>query len=235
MNYKDGLSPIIEKHKQKLIDNGWWPWFESFTTTKAFEQLNQRLINDSHKGYNIYPTPDDVFRLFLLLPLNNIKVIIQSQDPYHNPNAAHGIAFSHPTHYEYMQPSLKNIYKELENDGYKVNYQNCNLESWVTQGVFLINSALTVLEGQAGSHSAVWKPITTALFQYIAQQHQQLVVIMWGKHAQSFEPQLNQFYLLQSGHPSPYSSHLFFNHHHFSLTNQKLIEWHQTPIDWHIQ
>ncbi|HSW76889.1 MAG TPA: uracil-DNA glycosylase [Candidatus Saccharimonadales bacterium] len=234
MDYSNGLIPIIESQKQKLTDNGWWPWIETITKMDEFNILNQRLINDCKKGYNIYPSPENVFHVLLLLPLKSIKVIIKSQDPYHNPGSAHGIAFSHPTNYPYIQPSLNNIFKELQTNGYRVLQEHGNLESWVQQGVLLINTSLTVLQNQANSHSAVWKPITLELFKLIARDIEHAVIIMWGNHAKSFSYlyENDKFYCLTSGHPSPYSSHLFFNHMHFKLANAKLITWQLSPIDW---
>ena len=231
MNYKEGLLPIIAHHQDTFIKNGWMPFFDAIQKKPYFDVLNQRIMADSEK-FNLFPSADNVFNAFLLLNIKDLKCVIIGQDPYQVASAAHGLAFSHPDDYPYMQPSLKNIYKELENNGYQVNRMSGNLTPWVHQGVFLINTALTVRESQSNSHGLLWKPIIVKLFKFLAKTVDKMVVIMWGKQAQSYSDLFESYYLLKSGHPSPYSAHLFFNHHHFQYANEKLIEWQMTPIDW---
>lgn len=233
LSYQSGLLPLIFAYKNSFIETGWFDYFKLVINSKKFRILDDKLIKDS-KVCNIYPNYTDVFNAFLYTPFFNLKVILLGQDPYHTKGAAHGLAFSHPNFYTTLQPSLRNIYKELTNQHYKVS-KSGNLEKWADQGVFLINTALTVIEGKAKSHSLIWQFFTTKLFKFINNKKNKLVVLMWGKDAQNYDLLLNKFYLLKCAHPSPLSAHYgFFGNNHFILTNQQLTLWGLPTIDWNL-
>ena len=177
------LLESILQNQITFTEKGWWPFFESIIKTPAFEKLQLKLINDTKDDVNIYPNIDNIFKCLLLTGLNDIKVIIFGQDPYHQPNAADGLAFSH-TNYPYIQPSLANIFKELQQCGFRTN--GGNLESWARQGVLLLNSALTVQEGLPESHLYYWRPMIIELCKYIAAHRKNIIILMWGVRRHNF-------------------------------------------------
>ncbi len=241
--YEQGLRSIIFHQKPILEKNGWWSFFSSILEKPVkkglysiVDNIDYKLIADHVDNIEIFPPPLDVLNAFLLTPLNSLKVVILGQDPYHTKGAAHGLAFSHPDNYKTIQPSLKNIYKELQSCGYNVNEKCGNLTNWAKQGVFLINTALTVQSGKANSHAEYWKPFTEELLKYINVHCKKLVLILWGNPAKSHAHLFgNHHFILSSVHPSPLSAHAgFFGNNHFGQANQKLHEWKLPEIDWNL-
>lgn len=148
-----------------------------------------------------------------------------------------GVAFGHHSERQKIQPSLSNIYKELENDGFRVNRKSGDLTKWVEQGVFLYNTTLTVRQGQANSHRGEYDNFTNNLFSYLNRVHDHLVVIMWGSYAKSYKDVFDRkkHKGIVSVHPSPYSADKgFFGSKPFSETNKYLREWGKKPIDWNL-
>lgn len=184
--------------------------------------------------HEIYPK--NPLRLLQYLQPSDIKVIILGQDPYHNENQADGFAFSVP-HNMPIPPSLRNIDIELRNSLNVSISKHGNLSTWVTQGVFLLNTSLTVKAHCAGSHMQLWKPFTKQLLHLIQQGCQQPIVYMlWGKHAQQLIDKnniaINQL-VLESAHPSPLSAYRgFLGNQHFALCNQHLVKHGLTAINW---
>lgn len=183
----------------------------------------------------IYPSFDKIFEAFRYFDVNDTKVIILGMDPYINEGQAMGLSFSVPKNQK-IPPSLKNIYKEIETDiGVDMKSQSGDLTDWAKQGVLLLNSILTVGATMSGSHKDIgWQKLTDAIILKLNELDKPLVFMLWGNFAKSKSVLLNnpKHLTLQSGHPSPFSSHLFFGNHHFSKTNQFLIKNGENPIDW---
>ena len=186
-------------------------------------------------GKTIYPTGENIFNAFNTTHLNQVKVVILGQDPYHGPNQAHGLSFSVPKGVR-IPPSLVNIYKELSVDIGITMPQHGNLENWAKQGVLLLNSVLTVEQAQAASHQKRgWERFTDAVIKLINQECQQTVFLLWGSYAQKKGQEIdrNKHLVLTAPHPSPLSAHRgFLGCQHFSKTNQYLQQHNKSPIDW---
>lgn len=186
----------------------------------------------------IYPDQKDVFNAFFSTSFNDIKVVILGQDPYFSKNQAHGLSFSVRKSVT-IPPSLKNIYKELNSD-FKKNYRfnhGC-LESWANQGVFLLNTILTVESGKPKSHSHVgWNIFTDKVISVINLYRNSIIFLLWGNDAQKKCSLIDEknHYILKASHPSPLSAYRgFFGCKHFSLTNQILRDNKKKPIDWFV-
>lgn len=194
------------------------------------------IAAERHAGKTIYPLPIDVFNAFTVTPLTDIKVVILGQDPYHGHNQAHGLSFSVNANVP-IPPSLTNIYKELESDILGFQYPNHGyLQSWAEQGVFLLNTVLTVEAGHAHSHANLgWEIFTDQVIKSINKHCNRIVFLLWGLYAQKKCNliDLKRHYVLTAPHPSPLSAHRgFFGCRHFSKTNQLLKKQGLTPIDW---
>lgn len=183
----------------------------------------------------IYPPKPAVFRAFELCPLNQVKVVILGQDPYHGPNQATGLAFSVPNGTP-VPPSLKNIYNEIASDlGTPVAHTG-NLERWAEQGVLLMNATLTVESGHAGSHQGKgWETFTDEVIRVISREREHVVFLLWGNFAQSKAQLIDEskHLVLKTTHPSPLSAHRgFLGCKHFSQTNEYLKIHSITEIEW---
>lgn len=199
------------------------------------QQLRAFLQAEKQAGRQSYPPAELVFNAFNHCPLDNIKVVILGQDPYHGPNQAHGLSFSVPVG-ERTPPSLVNIYKELASDISMPTPSHGNLESWAEQGVFLLNSVLTVSAGQAASHQKQgWEQFTDQVIHKINTEAEHVVFMLWGSYAQkkaSFVDQ-SKHLVLSSTHPSPLSAYRgFLGCKHFSQANQWLSQQGIAPINW---
>ncbi len=185
----------------------------------------------------ILPDSGDVFAAFREMEPETVRVVILGQDPYPTPGHAHGLAFSVQADVTPLPRSLNNIFKELEDDiGGKPN--TGNLSHWAKQGVLLLNSALTVRVGEAGSHAKLgWSRLIDDVIELLASRDN-LVWILWGKHAQSFRPLIeagsgSHRLIIESAHPSPLSARRgFFGSKPFSRTNNHLTAHGHTVIDW---
>lgn len=202
-----------------------------------YKDLTQILKEEKRESKIIYPPQEEIFNALSLSP-KDIKVIILGQDPYHGLNQAHGFSFSVKENIP-LPPSLKNIYKEIENEfGYKMSSSNGNLIPWVKQGVFLLNSILTVRKGEPSSHKNIgWEIFTDKIISTISDNYSNKVFLLWGAFAKGKESLVkkNNHLVLSSAHPSPYSAHSgFFGNNHFVKTNQYLKEHNFTEIDWKI-
>lgn len=201
------------------------------------QQLKAFLAQEKQQQKVIYPHSSDWFNAFKLTPLQQVKVVILGQDPYHGPDQAHGLCFSVRAGVK-TPPSLVNIYKELQNDlGYSPVKHGC-LTSWAEQGVLLLNSVLTVEQGKAGAHQGKgWETFTDRVIHLINEQLEGVVFMLWGSYAQkkaAFVDQ-NKHLVLKSVHPSPLSAHRgFFGNHPFSQANTFLQQQGKTPIHWQL-
>lgn len=208
-------------------------WREFLATQNLDETV--AVIDQEATAKNIFPSPDDVFKVFETRP-EDIKVVILGQDPYYNVDQANGLAFSVNDNVATPR-SLKNIFKELESDLGLVR-TNPNLTDWHEQGVFLLNTALTVPEKEPNAHKKLWTRFTDDLLDYLTEVNPDILYIMWGenaiKHGLRIEPKLKRSDLiLYSSHPSPLSArHSFFGSKPFSWVNYQLRCQRKTPIDW---
>ena len=203
-----------------------------------FKRLAE-FVNYEYKHYTVYPPKDSIFSALKACELENIKVVILGQDPYHNENQAHGMCFSVPTSQKEIPPSLINIYKELNSDLGCYIPNNGYLKKWADQGVLLLNTVLTVRAHTANSHAGRgWEIFTDKVIETLNKSDQPLVFLLWGKPAQSKIKLLNnpKHLILTAPHPSPLSSYRgFFGCKHFSKANNYLEKHNLTPIDWQIE
>ncbi len=197
-----------------------------------------KFIKQEYNTTLIFPPADDIFNAFHLTPLNNVKVVIIGQDPYHNVGQAHGLCFSVKEDVE-IPPSLVNIYKELHDDLGCYIPNNGYLVKWAEQGVLMLNTVLTVRAHAANSHQGKgWEQFTDAAITALNELNQPIVFILWGRPAQMKKSMLNNpnHLVLTAPHPSPLSSYRgFFGSKPFSKTNQFLSERGAQPIDWQIE
>lgn len=199
-----------------------------------FISLVQELHRQKKEGITIYPPGNCIFRAFDLCPLDKVKVVILGQDPYHGPGQAMGLSFSVPQGIP-APPSLKNIFKEIENDLGIIMSGSTDLSPWAGQGVLLLNAVLTVMAGAAASHSKLgWQQFTDAVISTISQKCIGVVFLLWGNYARSKAALIDssRHYVLEAAHPSPLARGAFFGCRHFSRTNEILISEGKSPIDW---
>ena len=219
-----------------LIHNDWQEVLASEFEKPYYAQLHQFLKNE-YQNYNIHPDMYHIFQAFEWTPFAKTKVVILGQDPYHEPHQAHGLSFSVLPGVP-VPPSLQNIYKELQSDlGIKpVNHGY--LKKWAQQGVLLLNSVLTVRNGQAFSHRGKgWEQLTDAAIQKLSKRPQPVVFILWGKAAQAKEKYIDTTtnIVIKSAHPSPLSANRgFFGSRPFSKANAALEAMGEKPIDWQL-
>ena len=213
-------------------------WSEKLSS-RFSQEYKKELFSWLEKEYatkTVFPPKEKVFNALNLVPVEQVKVVIIGQDPYHTFGQADGLAFS--CHNGTPQPSLKNIFKEISSDlGLKMS-ESTDLTPWAKQGVMLLNTSLTVIEHMPASHSnKLWHTFTTEIVKILNELNQPIVFMLWGNHAKSFLPLLNNsnHLILQSAHPSPFSAYNgFFGCKHFSKCNNYLMEHGLIPIDWKI-
>jgi len=213
-SWKEALAPEFEK-----------PYFASLVSF---------LHQEKAAGMRIFPPGGQIFRAFELTPVDQVKVVILGQDPYHGYGQAMGLSFSVPDGVP-APPSLKNIFAEIESDlGVKMSGRP-NLESWARQGVLLLNAILTVRAGTPASHSRIgWEEFTDAVIQYISDHLEGVVFLLWGNFARGKKVLIDtsRHHVLEAAHPSPLARGAFFGCRHFSQANQYLIAQGKEPIDW---
>lgn len=218
-----------------IIEPSWKEALSSEFDKPYFAELAAVLHKEKASGVTIYPPGSLIFNAFALTPFSQVRVVILGQDPYHNPGQAEGLSFSVPPGVP-LPPSLKNIYKEIEDDlGLDLRGKNGSLRGWASQGVFLLNAILTVRAGAAASHSRLgWQTFTDAVIQTISDRRDKVVFLLWGNFARSKKALIDtsRHYVLEAAHPSPLAGGAFFGCRHFSKTNQLLINNGSTPIDW---
>lgn len=201
------------------------------------QSLKQFLLEEKQAGKHIFPKGSEYFRALDLTPIDQVRVVILGQDPYHGAGQAHGLCFSVQPGVR-IPPSLVNIYKEMESDLGIPRANHGFLEHWARQGVLLLNSVLTVEEGRAGSHQGKgWERFTDRIIHAVAEEREHVVFILWGAYAQKkaafVDPK--RHLVLKSVHPSPLSAHNgFFGSKPFSKTNAYLQSHGLEPIDWQL-
>lgn len=216
------------------IEPQWKEKLQEEFDKEYFCNLVKFLHAEKNAGKTIYPPGSQIFNAFSLTPFNDVKVVILGQDPYHGPNQAHGLSFSVPDGIP-APPSLKNIYKEIEDDLQVTLHKNGNLENWARQGVFLLNAVLTVEAAKPASHSKIgWTEFTDAVIKAISDNTQGVVFMLWGNFARSKKDLIdsNKHYILEAAHPSPLARGAFFGCKHFSKCNSILESIGKKPVDW---
>lgn len=222
-----------------LDDLGSWKdKLSTFTSTKKFADT-YAFVKAKYESKDVcYPPTELIFNAFKTTPIEDVKVVVVGQDPYHQPNQAMGLSFSVNKGIT-VPPSLKNIYKCIENDDNIENFKvpkHGDLTNWANQGVFLLNTVLTVTYNDANSHKkSGWLKFTDEVIKVINKECDGVVFMLWGKPAQAKEKMidLKKHCVLKSSHPSPFSAHMgFLTCQHFSLANKYLVEKGKEPIDW---
>ena len=213
-------------------------WEEIFNNYPKIDELNSMIkeIDEQRLTKTIYPPKEQVFRVFDLA-LEDIKVVILGQDPYHNPNQACGLSFSVNDGVP-LPKSLINIYKELYDDLGINPAKTGNLESWFNQGVFLLNAVLTVEKNSPASHSKMgWENFTDYIIENISEKNENVVFVLWGAYARSKNKLINssKHKIIESAHPSPLSAYRgFFGSKVFSQINDYLDACSKKTIDFEL-
>lgn len=216
------------------IEQSWNKLLQKESELPYFKELVE-FVRNEYKSSIIYPPAKQIFRCFDLCPLSDVKVVIIGQDPYHGVNQANGLCFS-VNKGERLPPSLRNIYKEINNDLGIAPRTDGDLTHWAEQGVLLLNATLTVKAHLAGSHQKRgWETFTDAVIRELSAKKENVVYILWGSYAQkkgaSVDARKNL--ILKSVHPSPLSaSRGFFGNKQFSKTNEYLEKHGIMPIKW---
>ena len=222
MSVQVKIEPSWKERLQEEFDK---PYFENLIA----------FVKQEYRSYRVFPPGNLIFNAFNLCPFDKVKVVLIGQDPYHELGQAHGLCFSVNDGVPFP-PSLVNIFKEINTDIGAPVPQSGNLTRWAEQGVLLLNATLTVREHAAGSHQRRgWEDFTDAVIRILSRERDGLVFILWGSYAQSksYLIDSSRHLILRSAHPSPLSAYRgFFGNHHFSLTNNYLVQQGQTPIKW---
>jgi|SRR5690606_30737487 len=198
----------------------------------------EKFLENEYSQYSIFPPEDLIFDAFRKTPFNKVKAVILGQDPYHKIGQARGLAFSVPKGIA-IPPSLRNIYKALQNDfeNFKIP-TNGDLSSWANQGILLLNTTMTVRENQAGSHQKHgWERFTDQVIQQLSDKKESIIFLLWGNSAKEKIKLIDtkKHHILTAVHPSPLSAHHgFLTCGHFSKTNELLKNQGKEPIDWQI-
>ena len=218
------------------INESWKKLLDSEFNSEYFKNLIS-FIKEDYSKTTCYPKGSQIFNAFDFCPINDLKVVIIGQDPYHGVDQANGLCFSvnkgvpHP-------PSLINIFKEIETDlGYKFENNKGDLSKWAKQGVMLLNTTLTVRNNLAGSHqNKGWEIFTNKVIEVISIETNNTVFLLWGSFAKQKKKLINtdKHKILESGHPSPLSANrgYWFGNKHFSKCNDYLDSVGKSKIDW---
>jgi len=226
---------MIQAKANKHIEKSWQKYLQAELEQPYMAALSAFIEAEEQQGKVIYPDEKRRFTAFKLTPFDQVKVVVLGQDPYHGPKQAHGLSFS-VTQGVKVPPSLVNIFKELHSDlGVAMPTHGC-LESWAKQGVLLLNSVLSVEQGQAASHQGKgWERFTDYVIAQLNQHREGLVFMLWGGYAQAKGAIIDsqKHLVLKSAHPSPLSAYRgFLGCRHFSQANTYLDRQGKTPIDW---
>ncbi|MDO3409296.1 uracil-DNA glycosylase [Saccharibacillus sp. CPCC 101409] len=219
-----------------MFGNDWDEVLKDEIRQPYFEELMRR-VEEEYETHTVYPPKPLLFQALKLTPFANVKAVILGQDPYHGPGQAHGLSFSVLPGVR-IPPSLRNMYKEMASDLNVPAPDHGYLIHWAEEGVLLLNTVLTVREGQAASHQKLgWQRFTDAVIQAIGEREQPAVFILWGSHAQKKEALIDasRHAVLKSVHPSPLSARGgFFGSRPYSQTNDYLKSHGIQPINWEI-
>ncbi|MBC8343461.1 MAG: uracil-DNA glycosylase [Bacteroidetes bacterium] len=226
-----------EKNFRLVLCSEWVNLLKSEIEADYFNQILDFLNEEEESGRTVYPPTHEIFNALNLTLLEQIKVVILGQDPYHGAGQAHGLCFSVKKGIP-APPSLINIFKEIKNNTGIDLPGHGDLSNWAQQGVLLLNSILTVRAANAGSHQKIgWQLFTDAIIRTISDRTEGIVFLLWGKFACSKSEMIDasKHYILTAAHPSPFSANNgFFGCEHFSKTNEILKSIGREPIDWRI-
>ncbi len=212
-------------------------WDQALQTEfeKPYYQELRTFLKEEYAKKEIYPPMDQLWTAFQLTPFQDVKVVILGQDPYHGPGQAHGLSFSVNPEVR-IPPSLRNMFKELVDDIDCEMPETGTLVGWAKQGVLLLNTVLTVRQGEAHSHRQKgWEQFTDAVIRHLSASDERIVFILWGRPAQTKKKlvDLEKHAVVESVHPSPLSAHRgFFGSRPYSQTNDYLMSWGEKPINW---
>ncbi len=219
------------------IGNSWDVLLKEEFSKDYYKEL-QNFLAEEYENYIVHPNKDEIFSALSATSYEDTRVVIFGQDPYHGENQAHGMAFSVKKGVD-IPPSLKNIYKELNQEMGLYIPNHGNLEKWAKQGVLLLNASLTVRDGEANSHKGKgWEKITDKITEILNNRREPVIFILWGNDAKKKEELITsaQHIILSAAHPSPLSaSRGFFGCGHFVKVNNILKALNQQPIDWQIE
>jgi uracil-DNA glycosylase len=225
------MSAVLKSQPQTT----WQDIIETEMSKSYMHALQNFLFEERRVGKEIYPAVENYFRALDLTPLDDVKIVILGQDPYHGAGQAHGLSFSVQNDVK-TPPSLRNIYKELHADIEMDIPTHGNLEGWARQGVLLLNTTLTVEAGNAASHAGQgWEEFTNEIIAQVNDLGRPIVFMLWGAHAKTKLEMINRqrHYVLTAPHPSPLSAHRgFLGCKHFSKANKFLKTNGQTEINW---
>jgi uracil-DNA glycosylase len=217
------------------IEDSWKNLLAPEFSKPYFRQIVHHLKTEKSQGKTIYPPGPFIFNAFNSTPVDQVKVVILGQDPYHGPGQAHGLCFSVQKGVP-PPPSLVNIFKELNSDIGMPIPDHGDLSHWAGQGVFLLNASLTVRASEPMSHARIgWAQFTDTVIQTLAASRENLVFLLWGKFAQEKVRLIDEsrHHILKAAHPSPLSAHNgFFGCRHFSKTNQYLLSRGLEGVEW---
>jgi uracil-DNA glycosylase len=222
--------------KEVKIEESWKMALKEEFEKPYFSALISFIKDEKEAGKIIYPPGPQIFNAFDFTPINDVKVVILGQDPYHGFGQANGLCFSVNDGINFP-PSLFNIFKEIQSDlGLPIPISG-NLERWAEHGVLLLNATLTVRESEAGSHQKKgWETFTDAVIQKISDEKENMVFLLWGEFAKKKGSKINRtkHHVLETGHPSPLSANrgLWFGNKHFSKTNTYLQSLGKETIKW---
>ena len=195
----------------------------------------EAFLDREYAAGQVFPPRHQIFRAFAATPFDDVRLLLLGQDPYHEQGQACGLAFSVPPHTK-APASLRNILKEYADDLQRPMPQTVDLSPWTRQGVMLLNTVLTVREGQAASHqNKGWEAVTDAAIKALSARTKPLVFLLWGGHAQKKKPLIDasRHAVIMTAHPSPLSAYRgFFGSRPFTRVNEALAKLGQPPIDW---
>jgi len=217
------------------VPESWRDVLRNEISQPYFADLSEFVLRE-RKAFTVFPSEREVFTALQLTSPHDVRVVIVGQDPYHGAGQAHGLSFS-VQHGTRIPTSLRNIYAELHSDLDIPLPSHGNLEAWAQQGVLLLNSTLTVREGEAGSHAGHgWETFTDAIISYLGSSQEHIVFVLWGAHAGKKTSLIRQHHtVITSVHPSPLSAHRgFFGSRPFSQANRALSNRNQPEINWMI-
>ncbi|MBE7074937.1 MAG: uracil-DNA glycosylase [Clostridiales bacterium] len=216
------------------ITKNWYEILKPEFEKEYFKKL-QAWLNEEYSNHTIFPPYNQIFNALNQVKYSDVKVVIIGQDPYHEIGQAMGMSFSVPQGIP-LPPSLKNIYKEIENEFGITCEKTGDLTRWAKQGVLLLNAVLTVRQGQANSHKGKgWENITSQIIKKLNERTEPVIFMLWGSNAKAFEEYITNkhHYVLKSAHPSPLSAYNgFFGNNHFKQCNIILQNLNKHPIMW---
>ncbi|EAJ6073493.1 uracil-DNA glycosylase [Campylobacter coli] len=218
------------------INDDWKEFLKEEFNKNYFLEIKKRYIQALNNNAIIYPPANLTFNAFNLTPLDELKIVLLGQDPYHQPNQAMGLSFSVPYGVK-IPPSLLNIYKELKTDLNIEPSKSGNLSSWAKQGILLLNSILSVEAGKPASHSSWgWQEFSDAVISKLSLEKSGLIFMLWGNYAKSKKALIdtNKHFILEAAHPSPLARTGFLGCKHFSKANEILRNLGKNPINWQL-